>query len=239
MTNDVMCLSDLVPEYARFYKVNNQKAAHALHELFEELHIKYGETLENRLSLNNIFWVGGVKPSERKTRPYRLYFQLVSNYLYAAYNSAPRIDNGLINCYSETDEQFKNIPASSIYFSRNTLADLIQTVSSEPSEFLFSKNFEVSSYEPSNEDIKAFKGKELVSIQGLTRGLIEMIIEVDRAHRGLSNKTNPRAILLAASQLDLCDKPSKWRAALTDLAAAVEVEDFRDNRRTLVKYVGD
>lgn len=54
MNDDQMRLSDLLPEYARYNKLTPQEAAHALHELFEELYIKHGETLENRLSLNSL-----------------------------------------------------------------------------------------------------------------------------------------------------------------------------------------
>ena len=126
-----------------------------------------------------------------------------------------------------------------VYLSRSLLSDLVSSTSIQLPDFLLNEAPGVASYKPSEEGAKAFQGKELVSIQGLARGLIEIIIEVDKAHRGLSKKTNPAAILLAASQLDLNKRPSKWRAVLADLAAAAEVEDFRGNRRTLEKYVGD
>ncbi|NIM32080.1 MAG: hypothetical protein GTN60_12280 [Pseudomonas stutzeri] len=239
MNDDQMRLSDLLPEYARYNKLTPQEAAHALHELFEELYIKHSETLENRLSLNSIFWVEGAKSSERKARPYRLNFQLFSKYFYDIFNSSPKIENGLINCYSEASEQFKNIPASVIYFSRTNLGEWIQTVSTEPLGFLFNEASEKNSCKPSKEEIKAFQGKELVSIRGLARGLVEIIIEVDRAHRGLSKKLDPDAILLAGSELDLELKASKWHEILATLAEAAEVEDFRSNRRTLEKYVGE
>jgi len=126
-----------------------------------------------------------------------------------------------------------------VYLSRPLLSDLILSTSSELPEFLLNEEPEAVLYKPGEEEIKAFQGKELVSIRGLARGLIEIIVELDRAHRGLSKKADPASILYAASQLDLNNRPSKWRAALAELATAAEVDDFRGNRRTLEKYVGD
>lgn len=234
-----MRLSDLVPEYARYYKTSLQEAAYALHELIEGLYIEHGETLEKRLSLNNIFWVEGAGSSQREVRSYSLYFQFLSKYFYDLCNSSIGIDNNLVRCYSKDAEQFKNIPASVIFFSRTALGEWLQGVSAELPSFLFYEKFERNLCKPSEEEIKVFQGKELVSIQGLARGLIEMIIEVDRAHRGVSAKIDPEGILIAAHKLGLESSSTEWYETLVALAKAVEVEDFRSNRKTLRRYVGE
>ena len=66
-----------------------------------------------------------------------------------------------------------------------------------------------------------------------------MSIEVDRAHRGVSAKIDPEAILIAAHKLGQKSSSTEWYETLAALAKAAEVEDFRSNRRTLEKYVGE
>lgn len=240
MNDDVMRLSDLVPEYARHYKVSPPDAAYALHELFTELNTDHQSKQPNKSIPNNIVWVGKVGGSMRSTKAYKIYFSGLVEYFNALIEQGCNSEFNLVRClYVGTHSDTKDIPPSMVYLSRSLLSDLVSSTSIELPGFLLNEAPEVARYKPGKEETKAFQGKELVSIQGLARGLIEIIIEVDKAHRGLSKKTNPAAILLAASQLDLNKRPSKWRAVLADLAAAAEVEDFRGNRRTLEKYVGD
>lgn len=240
MNDDVMRLSDLVPEYARHYKVSPLDAAYALHELFTELNADHHSKQPNKAIPNNIVWVGKVGSSVRSTKAYKIYFSGLAEYFNALIEKGCNSEFNLVRClYVGEHSDTKDIPPSMVYLARSLLSDLVSSTSIELSDFLLNQAPGVASYKPSEEGAKAFQGKELVSIQGLARGLIEIIIEVDKAHRGLSKKTNPAAILLAASQLDLNKRPSKWRAVLADLAVAAEVEDFRGNRRTLEKYVGD
>jgi len=65
-----------------------------------------------------------------------------------------------------------------------------------------------------------------------------MIIEVDRAHRGVSAKIDPEAILIAAQKLGQESSDTEWYEDLAALARAVEIEDFRRSRKTLNKYAG-
>lgn len=46
MSSDVKRLSDLVPNYARYYMVSHQEAAYALHELIQELSVEYVDVRE-------------------------------------------------------------------------------------------------------------------------------------------------------------------------------------------------
>lgn len=240
MNDEVMRLSDLVPEYARHYKVSLPDAAYALHELFTELTSDYHSKQPNKAIPNNIIWVGKAGSSMRPTKTYKIYFSGLVKYFNELIESNCNSEPNFVQClYVGEHSDTKDIPPSIIYISRPLLSDLILSTSSEPPGFLLNEAPEIIPYKLGEEEIKAFQGKELVSIRALARGLIEIVVELDRAHRGLSKKTNPAAILRAASQLDLNNKPSKWGAALADLAAAAEVEDFRSNRRTLKKYVGD
>lgn len=240
MNDDVMRLSDLVPEYARYYRVSLQDAAYALHELFIELSSNHQSKQPHQAIPDEVIWVGRIGNSTRSLRPYKLYFSVLTEYFNSLIGSSDESEPKFVRClYTGEPYENKDIMPSMVYLSKSLLGELTHETVNESLGFLFNEDPEKYSGMSSEKETKAFQGKELVSIQGLARGLIEMIIEVDKAHRGLSKKTNPAAILLAASQLDLNKRPSKWRSALADLAAAAEVEDFRGNRRTLEKYVGD
>lgn len=238
MNDDVMRLSDLLSAYARYHAVTLPEAAFGLYELMDEAFLSYLGRFEELLP-EQLFWVGRVGSSEPSPKGYVLDHQGLLKYFKGLCEPSTGADNQFISCFCHSDYSNTTVPASVVYFSRKAFIDWIQAASTKIPEFLSSKNLENNPGKPNEENIKAFQGKELVSIRGLARGLIEIIVELDRAHRGLSKKTNPEAILRAASQLDLNKKSSKWRAALADLANAAEVEDFRGNRRTLEKYVGD
>ncbi len=240
MNDDVMRFSDLVPEYARYYKVSLQDAAYALHELFIELGSDHHSKQPYKAIPDQVIWVGRVGSPARSTKTYKLYFSVLAEYFNDLISSSFNSEAKFVRClfvgeYSDN----KNIMPSMVYLSKTLLGKLIYVASNEHPGFLFSDESEKNQCKPSEEEIKAFQGKELVSIKGLARGLIEMIIEVDRAHRGVSKKIDPEAILLAAYELGQELSPSKWYEALSVLAKAVEVEDFRSNRKTLKRYIGE
>lgn len=58
MNDDVMRLSDLVPEYARYYKVSLQDAAYALHEIFVELDAHHHSRQPYKAIPDQVVWVG-------------------------------------------------------------------------------------------------------------------------------------------------------------------------------------
>lgn len=238
MNDDVMRLSDLLPAYARYHAVSLPEAAFGLYELIDEAFLSYLGRFEELLP-EQLFWVGRVDSAEPSPKGYVLDHEGLLKYFKGLCEPSAGVENQFINCFCHAEYSNTTVPASVVYLYRNAFSEWIKAASAKPPEFLSNEALENNPCSPSEEEIKAFQGKELVSIRALARGLIEIVVELDRAHRGLSKKTNPAAILRAASQLDLNNKPSKWYAALADLAAAAEVEDFRGNRRTLEKYVGD
>lgn len=163
-------------------------------------------------------------------------FESLSNY-FESWARSPTAGQPSFRCFCKTENEYRIIPAGSIYFSRNAMAEWIQAAAIECPGFLIREESEQSTR--AADEIEAFRGKELVSIRGLARGLIDIIVAVDRAHRGLPDKAKAAAILRAASQLNPNEKASKWHVALTELADAAEIEDFRGNRRTLNKYLGE
>lgn len=58
MNDDVMRLSDLVPEYVRHYKISPPDAAYALREIFTELNTDHHSKKPNEAIPNNVVWVG-------------------------------------------------------------------------------------------------------------------------------------------------------------------------------------
>lgn len=239
MKDDLMRLSDLVPEYVRYYKVRPQEAAYALHELVEELYIEHGENRGNRLSLNNIFWVGTTGSSKRSARAYSLHFQLLSKYFYDFCDSPPGVDNSLVNCYSRDDEQFKNIPASVVCFSKAALGEWILDAGIEPPEFILSSN----AGEGAEKDKagSGFKEQELGTIRKILNGLVDLIKEVDKAHRELPTDYDgkKRADKIKAHASRLNNPPRKKfdvYSALISFAEDAGVDIPKDHQ-TLRRYM--
>ena len=80
MNDDVMRLSDLVPEYARRDKVSLPEAAYALHELFIELNTDHHSKRPFKAIPNHVVWVGRVGDPTRTAKPYKLYFSALAEY---------------------------------------------------------------------------------------------------------------------------------------------------------------
>jgi len=234
MNDGLIRLSQLVPEHASYHGFDSQTAAHDLQELLEALRTNYFVSSGGSVP-EHICWVGGATSSRRSSKHYMIDFESLSNYFETWAHPSPAGEPSF-QCFCKTENEYRAIPAGSIYFSRNAMAEWILAAAVECPGFLISEESEQNTRTAA--EIEDFKGKELASIRGLTRGLIEIIVELDRAHRGLSKKTDPAAILRAASELNLNKKTSTWRTALLDLAKAVELEEFRRSRQTLDKYIG-
>lgn len=74
MNDDVIRISDLVKECAGYYEIDDQEAAHILHELFNELFLEYS-VRQGKVALpSNIFWVGRPDGPQRSIRTYKLFF---------------------------------------------------------------------------------------------------------------------------------------------------------------------
>ena len=69
MNDDLIRLSDLVPEYARYYKLNLIEAAFGLHELLDETFLVYLANNE-KPPLEDLFWVGRVNSPQRSTKDF-------------------------------------------------------------------------------------------------------------------------------------------------------------------------
>lgn len=239
MNDDVMRLSDLVPEYARYYKVSLQDAAYALHEIFAELGAHHHSRQPYKAIPDQVIWVGRVGSPARSAKVYKLYFSVLAEYFNGLIGSSDNFESKVVRClYVGERTDSKDIMPGMVYVSKSLLGKLIGEAINDSLGFLFNKEPEKDSYRLSKEEIKIFQGKELVSVQGLARGLLEMIIEVDRAHRGVSKKIDPEAILIAAQKLGQESSDTEWYEDLAALARAVEIEDFRSNRKTLKRYVG-
>ena len=240
MNDDVIRLSDLVPEYARHNKVTLQSAAFAMRELFIELESHHHSEHPYKAIPDQIIWVGKVGSSARSPKAYKLYFSVLSEYFNDLVNPNCNSESIFVRClYTGEHSDNKDITPSMVYLSKHLFGQLTYETTNERLEFLSNEDPKKYPHKPNKEEIKTFRGKELVSVQGLAQGLIDMIIEVDRAHRGESKKLDPEAILTAAHKLGQKSSSTSWYEALSDLAKASEIEDFRSNRNTLEKYVGE
>ncbi|WP_124184958.1 hypothetical protein [Pseudomonas aeruginosa] len=235
MNDDLIRLSEFVPEHARHHRLDLQTAAYDLQELMEalstSLFVRSGGSLPE-----HVCWVGGVTAHSRSSKHHMIDFESLSNY-FETWARSPTGSEPSFQCFCRTESKYKAIPAGTVYFSRNAMVEWIQAAAVDCPEFLIQEDAERNAR--TADEVEAFKGKELVSIRGLTRGLIDIIVAVDKAHRGLPDKAKAAAILRAVSQLNPNEKTSKWHAALTELAGFAEVEDFRSNRKTLQKYLGN
>lgn len=235
MNDGLIRLSQFVPEHSSYHGFDSQTAAYDLQELLEALRTNYFVSSGGSLP-EHVCWVGGATSSRRSSKHHMIDFESLSHYFETWARSSTAGESSL-RCFCKTENEYRVIPAGTIYFSRNAMAEWILAASAECPGFLISEESEQSLR--TADEIEAFKGKELVSIRGLARGLIDIIVAVDRAHRGLPDKAKAAAILRAASQLNPNEKTSKWHAALTELADTAEIEDFRGNRKTLQKYLGN
>lgn len=181
MNDDVIRLSDLVPEYARCYKVSPQEAAYALHELIVSLYSEYHVKRAEMVIPGHIFWVGRAGNSQRSAKIYKLFFNGFTEYFNNICNSPPETGNGLVRCYCESDSDPKDIPAGIVYLSRAALSEWILDAGIEPPEFISSSN--TSEISEKDKSRSGFKEQELGTISKIMNGLVDLIKEVDKAHR--------------------------------------------------------
>jgi hypothetical protein len=240
MNDDVMRLSDLVPEYARCYRVSHHEAAHALHELIQELYIEYSEVRDSRLSLNNIFWVGKTGSPQRSARFYNLSFEGISKYFDCFCNPLPGIDNNLIDCFCASDADLKKVPANVVYTSRKALDTWILNAGLETPKFLLDD--ESTSQAEGDNGERGLQQKERNYISLIINGLIELIKEVDKAHadQAFDEESKMRADTIKRRALGLRSTRKNFNPcpAILSLAAAAGV-DMPNSPKTLRKYMGD
>ncbi|WP_339410227.1 hypothetical protein [Pseudomonas sp. EA_35y_Pfl2_R5] len=202
MNDDLIRLSDLVPEYVRYHEVSIQEAAYDLHELIENLYRECAVRLGTSMP-DNVFWVGGVKSSQRSKKGYELDFGGLRKFFKALVDS-PEAGSPLFNCFCRAENDYTSIPAGVVYLSKSALVEWVMAAGLEPPDFILDGNAEECS--GGSEELGGFKGKELVSIRMIVSGLIELIREVHNAHAepALDDKARKRAenIIRSASRLN-------------------------------------
>lgn len=238
MNDDLIRLSDLVPEYARYYEVSFQEAAYNLHELIEQLFREY--TLKRGKPLPEQIWcVGGAKSSQRSSKGYELDFGGLKNYFKALFDSH-EASNPHINCFSRTDSDYTSIPPSVVHFYKAALVEWIQAADIEPPAFILDGN--AGDCSTDSEDTDEFNEKELVSIRRIISDLIELIIEVNNAHTAptLDDEERKRAenIIRVASWLNSSRKNFNPYPVVISLADVAGVE-MRKSWKTLKWYAED
>ena len=238
MNDDLIRLSDLMPEYARYYEVSFQEAAYDLHELienlFREYYLKRGQPLPEQ-----IWCVGGAKLSQRSNKGYELCFGGLRKYFKTLVDS-PEVVSPLISCFSRTDGDYTSIPPGAVHFSKSALVEWIQAAGIEPPASILGGNAGGCAEEA--EDADEFTEKELVSIRGIVSGLIQLIKEVNNAHSlpAQDDEARKRAenIIRTASWLNSSRKNFNQYPVIIALAESAGV-DLRRDWKTLKRYAED
>lgn len=96
MNDDVMRLSDLAPEYARYNKVSLQDAAYALHEIFVELDAHHHSRQPYKAIPDQVIWVGRVGSPARSAKVYKLYFSVLAEYFNDLIGSSGNVESKLV-----------------------------------------------------------------------------------------------------------------------------------------------
>lgn len=240
MNDSLMRLPDLVREYARYYEVDPQDAAHALHELMKELQSECRSRGETLMLPDHIFWVGRVGSSKRSVRVYKLIFDEVVEYFNRLCDLQPELDKYVVRSYCVSDSSAQDIPAGLIYVSKIALSEWILDLGIELPSYML--NDDVNKGLLGGVGGASLQGKELASISLIINGLISLIKEVDKAHTDLhlDDASRKRADTIRRRALGL--RPSRKNfdlsSAILSLADAAEV-DMPKSRKTLKKYMGD
>jgi hypothetical protein len=119
MSADMIRLSDIVPEYTRYYEVSPQEAAHDLYEMIEILFREYAGR-QGRLLPEHVFWVGGARTSQPSSKGYELDFGGLRKY-FKALAVSNGAESSLLDCFCRADSDYTSIPARVVYSSRDGL----------------------------------------------------------------------------------------------------------------------
>lgn len=240
MNDDVMRLSDLVPEYSRHYKVSLTDAAYALHEFFNELNTDHHSKQPYKAIPDQIIWVGRIGSPTRTTKPYKLYFSALVEYFNDLINPNHNSESKLVQCLM-TGEQSdtKDIPAGSVYLSRAALSEWVLEAGIEPPEFILISN---SGETPEkNKSESELKEQERGTIRKIMNGLVDLIKEVDKAHREPPTDYNgkKRADKIKAHASRLSNPPRKNSDVYSALILFAEDAgvDMSKDHQTLRRYM--
>lgn len=240
MNDELIRLSDLVPEYARYHKVSFHEAAYGLHELMEDLWAEYSVLRRIERLPEHLFWVGRVSSSKPSSSGYEVDYDVLLGYFKGMREPSPGIDNRLIKCFCNAERDYKDIPASVVYSSRAALSSWILDAGIEAPDFILDGN--VDKRANGGSEGEEFQAKELNSISLIINGLINLIKEVDKAHaeQPLDGASGKRADTIRRRAFGLRSPRKNFdlSSAILSLADAAEV-DMPRSHKTLRKYMGD
>ncbi|WP_313037062.1 hypothetical protein [Stutzerimonas nitrititolerans] len=239
MNADAVRLSDVVPKYALYYKTSPQEAAYALHELIVDLYSEYHVKREQMVVPDHVFWVGRVGASQRPTKTYKLFFNGLIEYFNRLCSPPADANNSLVRCYCVSDSDPKDIPAGMVYLSRAALSQWTLEAGIEPPEWLLNGNSGARAKKAKKE--VEFNEQERGTISKVMNALVDLIKEVDKAHReipdGYDRKRRADKIKHHTSMLN--NPPRKnfdVYSALIRLAEEAGV-DIPADHKTLRKYM--
>lgn len=240
MSDDVIRLSDLVPEFARRYNVSLPDAAYALHELFTELNTNHHSRQPNKAIPDQVIWVGRVGSPTRMAKPYKLYFFAISEYFNDLLNSNYNPESIFVQCLITGEKSdTKDIPAGIVYLSRTALSEWVLDAGIEPPELILNSNAgEISEKDKSG---SGFKEQELGTISKIMNGLVDLIKEIDKAHRELPTNYDDkkRADKIKTHAARLNNPPRKKFDVYSALISFAEdaAVDMPADHQTLRKYM--
>lgn len=240
MNDDVMRLSDLVPEYARYYKVDPQDAAYELHEIFVELDAHHHSKQPYKAIPDQVIWVGRVGNPARSTKVYKLYFSVLAEYFNDLISSSGNVEPKLVRClYAGERTDSKDIPAGIVYLSRAALNQWAIDAGIEPPELLSSSN--AGETIPKDKKGSELNEQERGTISKIMNGLVDLMKEVDKAHCEPSIDYNSkRRADKIKSHVSLLNSPPRKNfdvySALIRLAEDAGV-DMPADHQTLRRYM--
>ncbi len=240
MSDDVMRLSDLVPEYARYYKVGTQDAAYGLYELFVEMDSEQGRAIPD-----DVMWIGRVgSPAltySAKLLDIRILdFSNLAKYFSDLAGLSGNAESSFLKCTYLVGGRIehKYIPPSMVYISKSLLSKLIYETVGEDLRFLAGNTPFLMLH--GNID-KGLTTKERNSVVKIIDGLVKLIQEVGKAYsdQSLDDGARRRAESIKRD-ISRIINPSREKQNLPlkiiELADAAGVDMVRDPE-TLRRYM--
>ncbi|TBU77175.1 hypothetical protein [Phytopseudomonas daroniae] len=235
MTDELIRLCDFVPNHSKTLGLDIRAAAYDLQELVQRL-IEHHYVRNGPIIPTSVCWLGGVTDSRQSTRRYVIDFGMLSSY-FKAWLHSPGEDGPVFR--PEVEGEFKDVPARAIYFSKSGLIEWVESAGVEIPQFLEGRHSGGRALEAA--EIEAFRAKELAYIQRLTQGLVNLLIEVNKAHCGphLGKEANDQAkrVIRAASLINVADSASKRHDDIIHLAETAGIPDFPRSIKTIKKYM--
>lgn len=240
MNNELIRLSDLVPDYARYHNVSFHEAAYSLHELMEDLWVEYSVLRRIDQLPERLFWVGRVSSEKPSNRGYELDYDALLGYFKGLRESLPGTGSSLIKCFCNAVRDYKDIPVSAVYSSRAALGKWILDAGIEAPNFILDGHADKQARE--DNEGGELQVKELNSIGLIINGLINLIKEVDKAHaeQVLDEAAGKRADTIKRRALGLRSQRKNFDlcSAILSLADVAGV-DMPKSHKTVRKYMGD